>query len=112
MYDCLLLKSERRIDVSAIVQAHDYVASIAHLQLNSFLWRKVKLAISTFRLEGNAVVIQSTKFRVLLDQRISLEAAGIGNDRPVPGAHGMQSTQCLNRRRAGALHQVKCIHDH
>src|SRR6266700_4133470 len=105
------LYGQRCINMRTIVETHHNIAIIAHLKLDGFLRRQMKLAARSFRFEHNAVFAQGAKLAILLDQRVRLKAARIGNDGARPSTHAVQVTQRVNRRRPWSLHQVKRVHD-
>ena len=98
MGNCYLLNREGRIDMGAVIEAHNDIRIVADLQLNGFFGREVKFTVGTFRFESDAIVIQVAKAGVLLNQRICLETARVGDDGLVPPAHFVQAPQRLDRR--------------
>ena len=69
------------LGVGAIVQAHHHIGAVGYLQGNAFLGREQKLALGPFRQETQPAIAQAAEFAVLADQRIGLEAAGVGDNR-------------------------------
>ena len=69
------------------------------------------LAGRAFRAKEDAAVGEVTVADVLADERVGLEAARVGDDRPLPAAHPVQPAQRLDGRGAGTLHQVERVHD-
>jgi hypothetical protein len=70
--------------VGAIIEAHHDVRSARELKLDALLRRQDYFLLAAVGAKNQLVFAHFAEFRVLAYQREHLEAAGIGQYRPVP----------------------------
>ena len=101
-----LLLLGRQLD--ALVELHLDVGAEQALDLDRALRRQhVRRAVDV-RLEAHALLAHLAD----LGQRHDLEAAAVGEDRPVPAHEGVQAAEAGDALGAGAQHQVIGVAEH